>query len=69
MVGERLQKADNRCRRQLMLCRARQGVGHGRKAHCAMGGKDLSLNNMGNLKCHQAPDRDKVPVSRTTMFG
>lgn len=52
-----------------MLCRARQVVGYGRKAHCAMGGKDLSLNNMGSLKRHQALDRDKVPVSRTTVFG
>lgn len=52
MVGEHLQKAENRCRRQLMLCRARQVVGYGRKALGAMGSKDLSLNKMGNLKRH-----------------
>lgn len=52
-----------------MLRRARQVVGYGRKPRCVIGSKDLSLNKMGNLKHHRAPDRDKVPVSREATFG
>lgn len=70
MVGEQLQEAESRRRKTADAVQSQAGCEIQQKSVCATGSKDLSLmEKMGNLKCHQAPGRDKVPVPTAATFG